>query len=232
MPERGNRIESFADISLFSGLSADALEHLTRISRTVHLKPDQGLFVQGDQSDGCYAVMSGALRISFLSVEGGETVLAIMGPGDVVGEMGLFGSKTRSATVTAQSACELAFIHAGEFLRFADANPEIYRYLLKLITTRLRATNESFAAATSLPLSGRLARVLILLSNSFGEPLDGDRILIRHRFTQSDLCLMTGSARENISRQLTSWRRNALIDRISNYYCLNDMIELRRLAGV
>lgn len=42
---------------------------------------------------------------------------------------------------------------------------------------------------------------------------------------------MTGSARENVSRQLSEWRKEQLIGRISSYYCLHDVIELRRLAG-
>ncbi len=231
MPDTSANAESLKDINLFSGLSDEALAHLSKIARTVRVKSGQALFVQGDEADGCYAVLSGALRVSYLSAEGNEIVISMTGPGDVVGEMGLFGGNIRSATVTAQSDCEMAFMNTGEFLRFADANPDIYRYLLKLLMTRLRATNEAFAAASTMPLSGRLARVLVLLSNNFGHPLSENRILIRHRFTQADLCLMAGSARENISRQLNAWRKKALIDRISYYYCLNDVLEMRRIAG-
>ncbi len=187
--------------------------------------------MQGDLTDGCYAVISGALRVSYFSADGHETVLTLLGKGDVVGEMGLFDLAPRSATVTAQTECELAFIATAEFLRFADANPAVYRYFLKLMSARLRATNEALAASATLPLSGRLARVLLLLSESFGHTLEGKRILIRQKLTQSDLCSMTGSARENVSRQLSEWRKEQLIGRISSYYCLNDVIELRRLAG-
>jgi CRP/FNR family cyclic AMP-dependent transcriptional regulator len=91
-------------------------------------------------------------------------------------------------------------------------------------------TNDAVSAASTLPLSGRLARVLLLLSETFGHPLAGERILIRQKLTQSDLCSMTGSARENVSRQLSEWRREELIGRISSYYCLNDVEALRQLA--
>lgn len=219
------------DINLFHGLPENALSELAIKARPVQLQAGKVLFIQGDTSDGCYAIISGAMRVSFLSADGNETVLTMMGPGDVVGEMGLFGSPARSATVSAQSQAELMFIGVDDFMRAADNNPQIYRYLLKLLATRLRATNEAFATTATMPLSSRLARVLMLLSQNFGEVIPGERILIRHRFTQSDLCLMAGSARENISRQLNSWKRKELIDRISYYYCLNDPAEMRRIAG-
>jgi CRP-like cAMP-binding protein len=229
MKERGEKRLDLRDISLFDGLSEEALRGLGSVSRGLSLRPGQVLFVQGDASNGCYPVLDGALRVSHFSADGHETVLALLGKGDVVGEMGLFDGAPRSATVTAQTECELAFIGIAEFFRCADADPGIYRHLLKLISARLRVTNDALAAAT-MPLSARLARVLLLLSESFGQALDGGRVLIRQKLTQSDLCSMTGSARENVSRQLSEWRREDLVGRISSYYCLNDVEALRELA--
>jgi CRP/FNR family transcriptional regulator, cyclic AMP receptor protein len=230
MRDRGDKLLRLRDVSLFDGLSEEALQGLTSVARAVTLRPGQVLFVQGDASNGCYPVLDGALRVSHFSADGHETVLAILGKGDVVGEMGLFNAAPRSATVTAQTECELAFIGTAEFIRTADADPGIYRHLLKLLSARLRVTNDAVSAASTLPLSGRLARVLLLLSETFGHPLAGERILIRQKLTQSDLCSMTGSARENVSRQLSEWRREELIGRISSYYCLNDVEALRQLA--
>ncbi len=230
MKDHSDKLLRFRDVNLFHGLSEVALERLSTVSRSVQLRPGQVLFVQGDPSNGCYPVLMGALRVSYFSTDGHETMLAILAKGDVVGEMGLFDAAPRSATVTAQTECELAFIGTAEFFRCADSDPAIYRHLLKLLSARLRVTNDALAAATTLPLSGRLARVLLLLSESFGHGLDGGRVLIRQKLTQSDLCSMTGSARENVSRQLSEWRREQLVGRISSYYCLNDVAALRQLA--
>jgi CRP/FNR family transcriptional regulator, cyclic AMP receptor protein len=230
MKDRSDKILRLRDVNLFHGLAEDALQRLSSVARSVVLRPGQVLFVQGDPSNGCYPVLAGALRVSYFSADGHETMLAMLGKGDVVGEMGLFDAAPRSATVTAQTECELAFVGAAEFFRCADDDPGIYRHLLKLLSARLRVTNDALAAATTLPLSGRLARVLLLLSESFGQILDGGRVLIRQKLTQSDLCSMTGSARENVSRQLSEWRREQLVGRISTYYCLNDVAALRQLA--
>ena len=95
--------------------------------------------------------------------------------------------------------------------------------MLKLLSARLRDTNASFTSQQTLPLSGRLAGVLLRLAKGFGEPLDGgDRILIRQVFTQDVLARMAGGARENVSRQINKWRKDGTLSKISRYYCIEN----------
>lgn len=232
MPVENSKITLLRNSSMFSELPDEAMAELAGLASTVLLSANQQLFMEGAPSDGCYAVLSGSLRVSLFSNDGGETVLAILGPGEIVGEMSLFGSVPRSATVTAMDRTEVCFLPRASFLRFADQNPALYRHFLQLMCARLRATNDALASYATLPLSGRLARVFIRLSESFGHQLDGGRILIRQRFTQTDLSSMAGSARENVSRQITDWRRQDILSRISHYYCLNDPGAFRRIAGL
>lgn len=232
MSPETSKIALLQNLSMFSELPEESLRGLASLVHTSELAANQVLFAEGEPSDGCYAILSGSLRVSLFSSEGDETVLAVLGPGEIVGEMSLFGSEPRSATVTAIGKAEVCFLPRSDLLRFADRNPELYRHFLKLLSARLRATNDALAAYATLPLGGRLARVLLRLSESFGHRLDGGRVLIRQRFTQTDLSSMAGSARENVSRQIMDWRREQLLSRISHYYCLNDPSAFRRLAGL
>lgn len=216
--------------ALFADLDRAALDGLARLARHVALAPGQVLFRQGDPCNGCYAIVEGALKVSATSVGGEEVLLAVLSAGDVVGEMGLFGAAPRSATVTALKPCSLAFLASGDFRRFADDHPTVYRHMLEIVCARLRAANEAFAAYQALPLAGRLAQVLLRLADGFGQPLDDGRILIRQKFTQADLARMTGSARENVNRRLGNWRGRGIVSRISGYYCI-EQDRLRREAG-
>ncbi|MEC9368462.1 MAG: Crp/Fnr family transcriptional regulator, partial [Pseudomonadota bacterium] len=216
--------------ALFAGLDRKALDGLARLSRHVSLDAGQQLFQQGDASDGCYAVLEGLLKVSTASSEGGEALLAIIAAGDVIGEMGLIGGEPRSADVTALKPSSLAFLASRDFNRFADENPVVYRHMLVIVSSRLRASNDAFAAYQLLPLSGRLARVLLRLGEGFGQEIDGKRLLIRQKFTQTDLAKMTGSARENVNRQLNDWRADKLISRISGYYCIDNKEKLSEIA--
>jgi len=199
-------------------------------SRLIALEQNQRLFAQGDPPDGCYAILEGVMKVSATAADGQEALLAMLGAGDVIGEMGLIDAQPRSASATALKPCSLAFLASRDFKHAADANPVIYKHMLGVLSGRLRASNESATMQRFQPLSGRLARVFLRLAEGFGEPLEGGRVLIRQKFTQAELARMAGSARENVNRQIKEWTREGLVNRISNYYCLEDTGKLRQLT--
>jgi CRP-like cAMP-binding protein len=217
--------------TLFNRLEGELLDRLSEAMRPVGLKRNEVLFVQQDVPDGCYCVLDGALKISILDEDGEEVVLAALGAGDVVGEMGLIDEAPRSATVTSLKASELGFLSTAEFHAVAERYPALYRHLLRLVCSRLRLTNDSFTVRQNRGLDGRLAHTLLRLSDGFGNPLEGGRVMIFHKFTQSDLADMVGAARENVSRQLNQWCRDGLLSKISGYYCIEDHAALSTIAG-
>jgi len=223
----GSILESSA---LFSGLERTALDRLAHYSLLKTLEKNEQLFSQGDRSDGCFAILEGVLKVSVVSSEGHETLLAMLGAGDVIGEMGLIDAEPRSATATALKPCSLAFLASRDFIHTADNCPAIYVHMLKILSSRLRASNEAATMQQVLPLAGRLARVFLRLAEGFGEPLEGERILIRQKITQAELGRMTGSARENMNRQIKEWGQKGFISKISGYYCIEQDDELRRLT--
>lgn len=216
--------------TLFSGLDKAALDRLAQFSRRVALEKGEELFEQGDTSEGCYAILDGVLKISVPLADGKETLLNIMGAGDVVGEIGLIDTQPRSATATALKPCSLAFLASRDFKHVADANPDIYRHMLQILCDRVRTSTEAAAIQTTLPLHGRLAHVFLRLSEGFGEALEGGRTLIRHKCTQEDLARMAGSARENVNRQIKEWVEEGYLSRISSYYCIENEEKLRSFA--
>jgi CRP-like cAMP-binding protein len=165
-----------------------------------------------------------------ISSTGGERILAILGPGAVVGELSIIDELPRSASVTAIRDSQLSFISRQQFAVAAKTHPEVYRHITTLLAARLRDTNNVVAAASFLPLKGRVARALVDLASAFGEDVGGNRILIRQKISQSDVAAMAGIARENVSRILNEWMREKLISRVSGYYCLDNTAELEKAA--
>lgn len=216
--------------ALFEGIDPDALDRLARYSHRVSMKKGEQLFDLGDTSDGCYSVLDGVLKISVPLPDGKETLLNIMGPGDVIGEIGLIDTQPRSATATALKESTLAFLPSRDFKYVADANPGIYVHMLQILSARVRTSTEAAAMLTTLPLHGRLAHVFLRLADGFGESLEGDRTLIRHKCTQEDLARMSGSARENVNRQIKEWVEGGYLSRISGYYCIEKEENLREFA--
>jgi CRP-like cAMP-binding protein len=205
-------------------LSAQLFAHAQRKK----LAADEVLFLAGDPGDGCYRVEQGLLKVSMIAPSGAERILAIVGPGGIVGELSTIDGLPRSASVAAVRESELSFISRAAFQAFADHHLEVYKHLVTLLANRLRDTDGVVAAGSFLPLKGRVARALLDLAEAFGQDVGQGRILIRQKVGQSDVAAMAGIARENVSRILNDWIRDRLVSRLSGYYCLENKARLQR----
>jgi CRP-like cAMP-binding protein len=218
--------------TLFSILPADISASLFGQGRVVHLAPHQTLFLAGDPGDGCYLVEDGLLKVNVVSPAGGERILAILGPGALVGDLSMIDGKPRSASVGAVRESKLRFVSRAAFDEFARKQPEVYRYITAMLARRLRDIDDALTASSFLPLKGRAARALLSLADAFGKDLGSGRILIHQKVSQSDLAAMAGIARENVSRILQDWTRRSLLTRLAGYYCLENKSALERDSGL
>ena len=202
-----------------SCLSSEALARIAAVARTLRVPSGRTLFRKGDPGDGIYIILEGAVKVTLPASGGQKVLLAILGRGDVVGEMALIDGPPRSATVTAARPCDLCRLSPSRFDRLANADAEIARLLLRVVTARLRASNEAYVLK-HMPLRVRLARALMRLAHRFGEVLPDRRLLIRQKVSQTELGHMAGATRENVNRQLAEWQRTRMLSRISGYYCI------------
>jgi CRP/FNR family transcriptional regulator, cyclic AMP receptor protein len=205
---------------LSSGLLANA--------KPVKLSANEVLFLAGDPGEGCFRLNEGLLKVSMVSPTGAERILAILGPGSIVGDMAMIDGRPRSASVSALRDCKLSFVSRSAFEAVAEKNPEIYKHLLSLLAARLRDTDQVVAAGTFLPVKGRVARALLDLAKAFGNEVGAGRVVIRQKLSQSDVAAMAGIARENVSRILNEWMRLKLVTRLSGYYCIENKAKLEK----
>ena len=240
---------------LFSALSGHLSALLFANAKPVHLLPDQALFLTDDPGDGCYRIEKGLLKVTMVSPSGGERILAILGPRDIVGELAVLDGLPRSASVLALRASEVLFVSRAKFYECADKHPELYHHLLMVLASRLRDTNDVIAAESFLPLRGRVALTLIELAEHFGEgrPRDvghrqvrhavgpaavvhraqvgmadrGGGIVIRESLGESDLAAMAGIARENVDSILADWKERKLITQVAGYFCIENKSALQ-----
>lgn len=216
--------------SLLSGLPADLLDGLFARGRTISLEADRVLFVSGETGDGCYRIDSGLLKVGLVTPSGRERILAVLGPGNMVGELAMISGAVRSATVTAMRDSTLYFVSRAVFEAYARDHPEIYRDLMLLLARRLIDTSDTLVVTSFLSLEARVARSLLTLADGFGQDVGGGRVLVHQKITQSDLAAMAGVARENVSRIVKAWMRRSLVSRLAGYYCLENRAALQREA--
>jgi CRP-like cAMP-binding protein len=212
--------------SLLLELPDSLSEDLFASAAVLRLAADEALFLAGDAGDGCYLVEEGLVKVVIASHSGGERILAVLGPGAIVGEMSIIDGRPRSASVVTVRPAALKFLSCAAFEEFTNKYPEVYKYLVKLLASRLREANAVIAAGTFLSLKGRVARTLLELAEGFGQDVGSGRVVIHQKIGQSDLAAMAGVARANVSRIINEWKRHKLVSRLSGYYCLENKARL------
>jgi len=128
--------------------------------------------------------------------DGREMILAILKEGDFFGEMAMFDSSLRSASIKTLTEVEVGAIRYADFLVLLDDNPRVGRSLVIALSERLRAANALIAATTSQDIRARLASLLLNLSAQFGEEAENG-IRISLRLTNQEMANMIATTREN-----------------------------------
>ncbi len=205
---------------------------LLSAANEVNLRSRDVLFHAGDEGDGCYFLREGVVKAAVVAKDGQERLLAVLGPGSLIGELSLFDDQPRSATIAALKPCHLLHVSKGSFFRLADANPMVYREALKILTRRLRQTNDSVVAQGTVTVAGRVARAFASLAQGLGEGRTNGSILLPNKITQNDIAGMAGVARENASRAINDLLRDGILTREGSFYVIARPDELEDMAEI
>jgi len=219
-------IDTLAPDSLLRALSREQLEGLLGNSSRRQLKKGDVLINQGDE-DGDFAVylLSGALKISFVSAGGREIILNYCAPNELVGEIALLDSGPRTASVTAVVPSEALLLPTRTFLETVSTNPASVVGVMRELARRVRQLNLVVESDRTFSMGPRLARALVRLID---QSRDGGKLL--YNPSQNDLGAFAGLARENVSRLLSEWESQGIVARESRALVVRDPEYLELLA--
>jgi CRP/FNR family transcriptional regulator, cyclic AMP receptor protein len=205
----GESVELLARVPLFSELSREELERISRVSVARSFPAGVRVFHEGDRSDACYLVRSGDLRVTREHPDGRAIALATLGPGDLFGELAMLDGEARSASVETLSDAELLALPAADVRRLLADHPGISVKLIAALTRRLRETNERVARQSFQTVPSRVAGVLTQLIAEESAPAARQGVTIR--MTQADLAQLAGTSRESVSRFLATLERAGVV---------------------
>ena len=189
---------------LFASLDDQAFGALTEELTEVELSRGSTLFHEGDPGDQLYFIVSGKIKLGRTAPDGRESLVAIMGPGELFGEMALFDPSPRSTSATAVSETRLAGLRHENLKKVIERSPEVSAQLLQALARRLRRTNESLADLVFSDVPGRVAKALLDLADRFGRPAT-DGVLVAHELTQEELAQLVGASRETVNKALAEF---------------------------
>ncbi|MDD9923600.1 MAG: Crp/Fnr family transcriptional regulator [Boseongicola sp.] len=193
------------DTGFLANASPALMDVLKRVSQTVELNTGEILFSQGDSGDTFYVVTNGALDVSVVSEDGRKLSLCIMRNGEGLGEISLFDPSERTATATALEPTTLNRISAGDLRDAVTEEPQLAVDLLMLAGRRMRWMSNQISEQALLPLSARLARRLIYLTNSAGPDA-------KLEMSHARLAEFVGATREAVSRMLSDWKKDGIVE--------------------
>ena len=189
---------------LFSSLDDEAATALGSSMAETTLRRGDVLFHEGDSGDKLYIVTEGKVKLGRSSSDGRENLLAIMGPGQMFGELSLFDPGPRSATVTAVTDATFGSLSHDDLLRWLDGRPQVARGLLSQLASRLRKSNDVVADLVFSDVPGRVAKALLDLADRFGRTAD-DGVHVHHDLTQEELAQLVGASRETVNKALADF---------------------------
>lgn len=221
---RAARLRLVADGPLFRGFAAGELERLVDQLVERRFSAGQMVFARGEPGSHLFVVAQGRVRLSMVSAQGREALIALLGPGEVFGELALLDGGARSMDATAAKDCVLLALDRRAFLALLETAPEVRWHLLRLLCERLRDANDRLERTLFLPVAARLARLLVTLA-------EHDREGRVAALSQADLGRLIGASRERVSLQLSSWRAAGLLARDGRALVIRDRGRLLALAG-
>jgi CRP-like cAMP-binding protein len=210
-----------ASTEFFSGVDADELLALEKAGELRNLVRGDVLFREGDVPDRLYVVLGGRIAIASKSIDGRESVYALMETGNLFGEMGLLDGLPRSAEARALEPSGVLSVPYEPVRDLLDRQPARLWNVVRMLSGRLRAMDEALADSVFLDVTGRTAKRLLELANG------ADEFVLP--VTQEELAGMVGASRERVNKAIASFIRLGWISQQERRYRIiqRDRLTLR-----
>ncbi|MBO8126935.1 MAG: Crp/Fnr family transcriptional regulator [Firmicutes bacterium] len=217
------------EVDLFTFLTEDQFNQLVAAAAQKKLAKNEVLFLEGDPGEAMFIILEGAVQVYTLSPEGKEKILAILGQGDLLGELSLLDGEPRSATAQALEPTRLAVIDRAQFERFIRENSEVALILLRDLAHRLRQTDAHLQDLVFKDIQSRLAKVLLDLAEDYGENTS-QGVKIKLKLTHQQLANYVGSTRETVTRTLLAFQDAGYVGFDQRFLVITDPETLQQIA--
>lgn len=206
------------ELPLFSELPEEDLERVAEQIRRTTVPAGTLLISAMLPAEAVYFVCEGSVKMQLLSEEGNEVTTAILGPGDSVGEMGMFTRRRSAVNVVTRQESTLLWMERKVFHACLEACPSLNRSLVRVLCARLRAATERHQALATLDVTGRVAQQLLELAERFGKPVPGEGINIPIPITQGEVAELIAATRERVNHIMVRLKRSGIFSVDSEHH--------------
>lgn len=201
-------------IKFFEGLTQTQLDWVAQRAHRRVFEAGRNVMTIEQPGEAVYIILHGTVKIHIEQPER-DVILAILGSGDMLGEMSLIDSVGRSASAVTLESSLLLWMDKATFNYILDNFPPVARNLVSIMSARVRLSDQLIQALATLDVNGRVARQLLAFAEKYGhEKNNGTQISIV--LTQSDIADLVGASRKRVNQTMVSFKEQGLIDTDTN----------------
>ncbi|MBK6863360.1 MAG: Crp/Fnr family transcriptional regulator [Ideonella sp.] len=209
-------------VPLFSMLTNDQAQGIADSVVKKRFRRGEIIVEHGRKSNALFILLNGRARVLTADSRGREVILAVLQPGDYVGEMSLIDDAPHSATVRAEVQTDMLVLGRAEFSRCLPDSSSLAYAIMHGLVQRLRAADRQIESLALLDVYGRVARALLEMAET-----DGERKIIRNKVSRQDLAKVVGASREMVSRVMKDLEERGMIETLET----GSVVLKQRLSG-
>jgi len=198
-------------VPLFSLLTGEQAQAVAEGVVKRRYRRGEVIVEQGTKSNALFILLTGRARVVTADSRGREVILAVLQPGDYLGEMSLIDNEPHSATVRAEVQCDALVLGRPEFTRCLPENSSLSYAIMRGLVSRLRAADRQIESLALLDVYGRVARALLDMAEEGAEFK-----LIRNKVSRQDLAKVVGASREMVSRVMKDLEGRGMVQTQEN----------------
>lgn len=219
-------------VPFLEALSPEARHELDGMGTLRSFTTGATILSEGELANRVGIVRDGLVKLTATQSDGYQTVLALRGGGELLGEMSALDGSPRTADVQALVPCAVQLVPAAEFVRFVQEQPSASMAVIRTLVARLRESDHHRIQYGADGVPRRLARQLLQLADTHGEVAADCSIDISLPFTQDDLAGVVSASRDAVARALKDWRAMGLVETGRRRVTLVDPAALSRLNSL
>lgn len=224
------RLEKLSMVPFFTDLDDDNLTAINQQFSAAHHHADETIYHQDERATMLRVVVHGAVKLVRHTMDGKDVLLDMLQPGEYFGNLSTTtGEAVYSETARAQTDVCILSIRMSDFRSLLNEYPKVAVAVLDITADRLQSSREKIRHLTTLTVKKRIAHILVMLSEKFGEQR-AQGLLLQLPLSRKDLADMAGTSSETASRIMSDLKDGDIIKTGRQWVSISDMDTLTAIA--
>jgi len=223
------RLEKLGMVPFFDDLDHDELRGINQKFSATHHHADETIYHQDERARMLRVVVHGAVKLVRHTMEGKDVLLDMLEPGEYFGNLSTTGNAVYSETARAQTDVCILSTRMNDFRSLLNDYPNVAMRVLDITAERLQSSQEKIRHLTTLSVKERIAHILVMLSEKFGEQ-SAYGLLLQLPLSRKDLADMAGTSTETASRIMSDFQDRDIINTGRQWVAIRAMDRLADIA--